>query len=447
MISYEFQNRFSGRFFGKYRGFVTDNQDPKKLGRIKAKAPAVLGFDDALGWAFPLPGSGGGNNVGDLWTPEVGDHVWMEFENGNPETPLWSPGSWPYRDGSSTVPRHSRGEPDMTDYAARDMGNVPPTQYEGTYGNVRTIQGYDGSFLEFDATSGVERVMLSHYSGTRIEMSSDGGLQEVSIAGARKMVTGVQNTQLGAETTLIKGGKQLRVEGVTSETYLGNVEKTYNSRADAGKTYSGVWEGDHTVENSGLYKVSSGGNGTLNFGGQLAFMIGANLQMTVMENIDLAASAATSGQVPPAATPLPAIKLTGYNGETIFKATDALGVEGGAILRHNPEIGAQQSEWMAYLGPEATAINGGYIKLRALKATVATGPDVSLGSGPVYEKVVRGDTFSSWMTTILDMLLLHKHPTGVGLSGESAEIAANIAGIRSTLSTPGSVLSTTVETT
>ena len=33
----------SKTFYGKYRGIVTDTEDPLKMGRIKARVPDVLG--------------------------------------------------------------------------------------------------------------------------------------------------------------------------------------------------------------------------------------------------------------------------------------------------------------------------------------------------------------------------------------------------------------------
>ena len=55
MGDHEFRDRFSGRYFGKYRGIVADTADPKKLNRIKAKVPHVMGVDQELGWALPIP--------------------------------------------------------------------------------------------------------------------------------------------------------------------------------------------------------------------------------------------------------------------------------------------------------------------------------------------------------------------------------------------------------
>jgi uncharacterized protein involved in type VI secretion and phage assembly len=76
------------QFFGKYRGKVTDNRDPLQIGRVRALVPDVLG-DLETGWAmpcFPFAGSG----MGGFGLPKVDAGVWIEFEQGNPDFPIWS---------------------------------------------------------------------------------------------------------------------------------------------------------------------------------------------------------------------------------------------------------------------------------------------------------------------------------------------------------------------
>jgi hypothetical protein len=83
------------RFYGMYRGVVSDNNDPNKLGRIKAKVPAVFG-DVPSGWCMPcVPYAG--PQVGIAFLPEVGSGVWIEFEGGDVSYPIWVGGYW--RDG------------------------------------------------------------------------------------------------------------------------------------------------------------------------------------------------------------------------------------------------------------------------------------------------------------------------------------------------------------
>lgn len=79
------------RHFGKYRGLVTDIDDPDGRGRIKAQVPAVFGERDSP-WAMPcLPFAGAAHGLALI--PEVGDGVWIEFEGGNLSYPIWS-GCW-----------------------------------------------------------------------------------------------------------------------------------------------------------------------------------------------------------------------------------------------------------------------------------------------------------------------------------------------------------------
>ena len=80
-----------GRFLGKYRGIVTDIQDPLMTGRVKAKVQDVLGADES-GWALPCAPFGG-SGVGFFALPTVGAGVWIEFEHGDPDYPVWT-GCW-----------------------------------------------------------------------------------------------------------------------------------------------------------------------------------------------------------------------------------------------------------------------------------------------------------------------------------------------------------------
>lgn len=81
----------AGAYFGKYRGVVTDNRDPLMTGRIRANVPDVLG-DLESGWALPCAPFGG-TATGMFALPTVGAGVWMEFEHGDPEYPVWA-GCW-----------------------------------------------------------------------------------------------------------------------------------------------------------------------------------------------------------------------------------------------------------------------------------------------------------------------------------------------------------------
>jgi uncharacterized protein involved in type VI secretion and phage assembly len=80
------------QYYGKYRGQVENNIDPEQRGRIMVSVPAVTG-SGTLNWAMPsTPFAGSG--VG-LWAiPPIGANVWVEYEGGDPDYPIWSGCFW-----------------------------------------------------------------------------------------------------------------------------------------------------------------------------------------------------------------------------------------------------------------------------------------------------------------------------------------------------------------
>jgi uncharacterized protein involved in type VI secretion and phage assembly len=78
--------------YGKYRGKVINNVDPLQIGRIQAMVPDVAGFVPST-WAMPcLPLAGINNGLFTL--PVIGSGVWIEFERGDPDYPIWVGGYW-----------------------------------------------------------------------------------------------------------------------------------------------------------------------------------------------------------------------------------------------------------------------------------------------------------------------------------------------------------------
>src|SRR5262245_25276208 len=79
------------KYYGKYRGVVVNNVDPLQIGRLTVQVPDVGGLIP-LTWAmpcFPITGK----QMGTFMVPQVGAGVWVEFEQGDRDHPIWS-GSW-----------------------------------------------------------------------------------------------------------------------------------------------------------------------------------------------------------------------------------------------------------------------------------------------------------------------------------------------------------------
>jgi uncharacterized protein involved in type VI secretion and phage assembly len=93
----------TARHYGKYRGVVTDNADPKKLGRLRAQVPEVLGQVES-GWALPCAPYAG-KQSGAFLVPAPGTGVWIEFESGIVSRPIWTGCWW----GSGDIPTDQSG--------------------------------------------------------------------------------------------------------------------------------------------------------------------------------------------------------------------------------------------------------------------------------------------------------------------------------------------------
>jgi len=97
-------DKVSSRYFGKYTGFVKDNSDPENRGRLRAQVPAVYGPTVISGWALPCAPFGGMPGQGMFFIPDVNAGVWIEFQGGDPDYPIWVGTFWSKPGGTTEVP-------------------------------------------------------------------------------------------------------------------------------------------------------------------------------------------------------------------------------------------------------------------------------------------------------------------------------------------------------
>jgi uncharacterized protein involved in type VI secretion and phage assembly len=162
-------------FYGKYRGLVTDNKDPLHLGRIRAVVPDV-GGNQAIGWALPCAPFGG-SQLGFFALPDVGAGVWIEFECGDPDYPIWTGCFWGQESQRPSV-LGSSGEKQLL-IKTKEGHSILLDGSASSTGI--TIQAAGGQKIVLDANG----ILLDNGSGAKIELSSsrvsvNGGALEVS---------------------------------------------------------------------------------------------------------------------------------------------------------------------------------------------------------------------------------------------------------------------------
>lgn len=80
------------KYFGIYSATVLNNVDPMQQGRLMLVVPAAGGVTPST-WAnpcFPFVGK----QMGAFMLPQIGASVWVQFEGGNPDYPVWMGGSY-----------------------------------------------------------------------------------------------------------------------------------------------------------------------------------------------------------------------------------------------------------------------------------------------------------------------------------------------------------------
>jgi hypothetical protein len=158
-------------YYGKYRGKVESNVDPLLTGRIQVSCPAALG-GGRMSWAMPSAPYGG-SGVGFFAIPPKGANIWVEFEGGDTNHPIWSgcfwePGQLP---PDMAIPQKKVFK---TDSATLTLSDLP-----APLGGV-TIETKDGkkitmNTLSIEITDGTWSIKL-----TPTSLSINGGALEVT---------------------------------------------------------------------------------------------------------------------------------------------------------------------------------------------------------------------------------------------------------------------------
>jgi len=152
------------KYYGKYRGMVLNNIDPMQIGRLQVQVPDVAGLLPVT-WAMPCAPVAGIQN-GVVAFPMIGSGVWIEFEHGDPDYPVWTGCWW----GSAT--------------------EIPTQWLAPPYKKVMLMTP-SGHSITVDDTPGVGGITLQTAEGAKVVLSST-GCQFTNGQGATVQLTGPQ---------------------------------------------------------------------------------------------------------------------------------------------------------------------------------------------------------------------------------------------------------------
>ena len=215
-------DRVERRYYGKYRGIVVDNDDPDRLGRLTLQVPSLLGENVVTGWATPCVPFGGAADQGFLFIPDLKAGVWVEFEGGDLECPIWVGTYWSEPDSGSQTPK-----PQQDDGTEAAEVQSPPTRKIIKTGKGHTIQLEDNdgaeSVLVQEGVKG-HKVLLDQKGITVTDAA--GNIMEMAEPGTKLTDANgntVEMTESGMKVTDLNGNvMELAQAGITLTDATGN---------------------------------------------------------------------------------------------------------------------------------------------------------------------------------------------------------------------------------
>lgn len=167
-----------------YRALVLDNNDPDKLGRIKARIyPMFFNLgSEVIPWAVPASPlfAGAGDGFGSICIPSIGTYVFVFFEQGRIDQPVYFA-------------------------EAQTATKGIPTESTTNYPNRKVWKTSDNFVVYIDETA--NELKITHQSGTKITIDSTGKITLDTASGAI--------VQLGTSTNPIDVDSFVKVSDVT----------------------------------------------------------------------------------------------------------------------------------------------------------------------------------------------------------------------------------------
>ena len=162
-----------------YLGQVEDNNDPKKLGRVRVRISPYMDFEEEdLPWASPTLGSHGNNSeYGGLNIPEIGSQVRVYF------------------------PSHDMTAPYYTGAELNEFNRT--TFFDDDYPDVYGYKDSTGNFVKINKATGT--VQFQHKSSSNLRVAPDGSMQVALSNGAYFTFSNQNNFELNIGAVNVQG--------------------------------------------------------------------------------------------------------------------------------------------------------------------------------------------------------------------------------------------------
>ncbi|WP_343745185.1 contractile injection system protein, VgrG/Pvc8 family [Chitinophaga sp.] len=202
---------------------VTDNFDPKGLGRIRVRFNWQKGQTPWIRLMQPH----GGADKGFYFIPEVGEEVWVDFENGNAEAPYA--------------------------IAAAYNGNAK-TGYGDAQNNLKVIKTRSGHTIRLDDTTGQESITILDKGGNIVVLDTNG--RNITI-------TAPENIKINARNIIMDARERVDVNAGTNMTHVAGMNMSQiagmNILHNAGDSMNQFSVNDYKLTATNITKIAMEG--------------------------------------------------------------------------------------------------------------------------------------------------------------------------------------------
>jgi hypothetical protein len=227
---------------GSFRGVVVDRDDPLKIGMLKVRVINIHRDipTEQLPWAWPKFAGAGSKNTGFITIPPLGATVWVTFEMGDLDFPVWESGWYGAPSGSGELPsQHVHGKGPLGD---KDLSPNSELWAASASGGFR--------YIKLDDRTDKQETVIKTPSGHTIKMVDKDGEERIEIYD--------------------KAGNIIKLDSANKKLEL-------------------FMDGDITASASGDVKVSAGKNADISAGGDLSATASGSVSVTSEKNATVSA--------------------------------------------------------------------------------------------------------------------------------------------------------------